>query len=66
MEQGRERETPGTRPGGARVTAHRLAGRLRRGLLAALAFRRVVPDYFGLVLSVDYLAMIVIGGLGSV
>ncbi|MGA5049998.1 branched-chain amino acid ABC transporter permease [Streptomyces cellulosae] len=36
------------------------------GVLLALAFRRVVPDYFGLVLSVDYLAMIVIGGLGSV
>ncbi|MZF86102.1 branched-chain amino acid ABC transporter permease [Streptomyces sp. SID5643] len=36
------------------------------GVLIALSFRRVVPDYFGLVLSVDYLAMIVIGGLGSV
>lgn len=36
------------------------------GVLLALAFRRVVPDYFGLALSVDYLAMIVIGGLGSV
>ncbi|MFD6314614.1 branched-chain amino acid ABC transporter permease [Streptomyces nigra] len=36
------------------------------GVLLALSFRRVVPDYFGLVLSVDYLAMIVIGGLGSV
>ncbi|MEU7415823.1 branched-chain amino acid ABC transporter permease [Streptomyces antibioticus] len=36
------------------------------GVLLALAFRRVVPDYFGLTLSVDYLAMIVIGGLGSV
>jgi branched-chain amino acid transport system permease protein len=36
------------------------------GVMLALAFRRVVPDYFGLVLSVDYLAMIVIGGLGSV
>ncbi|MEV4336998.1 branched-chain amino acid ABC transporter permease [Streptomyces sp. NPDC049590] len=36
------------------------------GALLALAFRRVVPDYFGLALSVDYLAMIVIGGLGSV
>ncbi|GGT16773.1 branched-chain amino acid ABC transporter permease [Streptomyces chromofuscus] len=36
------------------------------GALLALAFRRIVPDYFGLVLSVDYLAMIVIGGLGSV
>ncbi|MFE9936994.1 branched-chain amino acid ABC transporter permease [Streptomyces hirsutus] len=36
------------------------------GVLLALSFRRVVPDYFSLVLSVDYLAMIVIGGLGSV
>ncbi|MDU0304944.1 branched-chain amino acid ABC transporter permease, partial [Streptomyces sp. PAL114] len=36
------------------------------GVLLALVFRRVVPDYFSLVLSVDYLAMIVIGGLGSV
>ncbi|CAL9343115.1 branched-chain amino acid ABC transporter permease [Streptomyces sp. enrichment culture] len=35
------------------------------GVLLALAFRRVVPDYFSLALSVDYLAMIVIGGLGS-
>jgi branched-chain amino acid transport system permease protein len=36
------------------------------GVLLALVFRRVVPDYFSLALSVDYLAMIVIGGLGSV
>ncbi|CAL9337098.1 branched-chain amino acid ABC transporter permease [Streptomyces sp. enrichment culture] len=36
------------------------------GVLLALSFRRVVPDYFSLILSVDYLAMIVIGGLGSV
>ncbi|MFE0811702.1 branched-chain amino acid ABC transporter permease [Streptomyces sp. NPDC058848] len=36
------------------------------GVLLALSFRRVVPDYFSLLLSVDYLAMIVIGGLGSV
>ncbi|WP_425472415.1 branched-chain amino acid ABC transporter permease [Streptomyces hawaiiensis] len=36
------------------------------GVMLALSFRRVVPDYFSLVLSVDYLAMIVIGGLGSV
>ncbi|MFI8204903.1 alpha/beta hydrolase [Streptomyces sp. NPDC085937] len=36
MEQGRERGTPGTRPDGAEATAHRPAGRLRRGLLAAL------------------------------
>ncbi|WP_020660868.1 branched-chain amino acid ABC transporter permease [Amycolatopsis benzoatilytica] len=36
------------------------------GVLIALAFQRPVPDYFGLQLSVTYLAMIVIGGLGSV
>jgi branched-chain amino acid transport system permease protein len=36
------------------------------GVLLALAFQRVVPDYFGLLLSIDYLAMVVIGGLGSV
>ncbi|MFE9993182.1 branched-chain amino acid ABC transporter permease [Streptomyces avermitilis] len=36
------------------------------GVLLALVFRRIVPDYFGLALSIDYLAMIVIGGLGSV
>ncbi|MCX2969228.1 MULTISPECIES: branched-chain amino acid ABC transporter permease [Streptomyces] len=36
------------------------------GALIALAFRRIVPDYFGLTLSIDYLAMIVLGGLGSV
>ncbi|MBB2912975.1 branched-chain amino acid transport system permease protein [Streptosporangium becharense] len=36
------------------------------GVLIALVFQRTVPDYFGLLLSLDYLAMIVIGGLGSV
>jgi branched-chain amino acid transport system permease protein len=36
------------------------------GVLIALAFERPVPDYFDLVLSITYLAMIVIGGLGSV
>ncbi|WP_036323682.1 branched-chain amino acid ABC transporter permease [Microbispora sp. ATCC PTA-5024] len=36
------------------------------GVLVALVFQRVVPDYFGMLLSLDYLAMIVIGGLGSV
>ncbi|RKS76670.1 amino acid/amide ABC transporter membrane protein 2 (HAAT family) [Actinomadura pelletieri DSM 43383] len=36
------------------------------GILIALTARRVVPDHFGLVLSVEYLAMVVIGGLGSV
>ncbi|MFJ1967779.1 branched-chain amino acid ABC transporter permease [Streptomyces sp. NPDC087903] len=46
------------------VTSSMYAG--LAGVLLALAFRRVVPDYFGLALSVDYLAMIVLGGLGSV
>ncbi|GAA3597644.1 branched-chain amino acid ABC transporter permease [Nonomuraea rosea] len=36
------------------------------GVLLALVFQRTVPDYFGILLSLDYLAMIVIGGLGSV
>jgi branched-chain amino acid transport system permease protein len=36
------------------------------GVLVALAFQRPVPDYFSLTLSITYLAMIVIGGLGSV
>ncbi|MFG2613953.1 branched-chain amino acid ABC transporter permease [Streptomyces anulatus] len=36
------------------------------GALLALASQRVVPDYFSLMLSMDMLAMIVIGGLGSV
>ncbi|MCC5575493.1 branched-chain amino acid ABC transporter permease [Microtetraspora sp. AC03309] len=36
------------------------------GVLLALAFQRTVPEYFGMLLSLDYLAMIVIGGLGSV
>ncbi|UGY94354.1 branched-chain amino acid ABC transporter permease [Streptomyces gobiensis] len=36
------------------------------GVLLALAFQRTVPEYFGFILSLEYLAMIVIGGLGSV
>lgn len=36
------------------------------GALIALISQTVVPDYFSLALSIDYLAMIVIGGLGSV
>lgn len=35
------------------------------GVLLALAFRRIVPETFGLALAIEYLAMIVIGGLGS-
>lgn len=36
------------------------------GVLTALAFGRIVPDSFGLLVSLDYLAMIILGGLGSV
>lgn len=36
------------------------------GVLIALIFQRIVPETFGFVLSVDYLVMIVIGGLGSI
>ncbi|RAY12137.1 branched-chain amino acid ABC transporter permease [Actinomadura craniellae] len=36
------------------------------GVILALVFRQTVPDYFGIILALDYLAMIVIGGLGTV
>lgn len=36
------------------------------GVLFALTFSRIVPDTFGLDLSIQFVAMIVIGGLGSV
>jgi branched-chain amino acid transport system permease protein len=36
------------------------------GVLMALAFGRIVPNTFGLSMSVDFLVMIVIGGIGSV
>ena len=36
------------------------------GVLTALAFGRIVPNSFGFVLSVEFLVMVVIGGLGSV
>ncbi|GAA2450506.1 branched-chain amino acid ABC transporter permease [Streptomyces macrosporus] len=36
------------------------------GVLLALVFQQTVPEYFGFALSLEYLAMIVIGGLGSV
>ena len=36
------------------------------GVLLALAFGRIVPNSFGFVLSVEFLVMIVIGGLGSI
>ena len=35
-------------------------------MLLALIFARIVPESFGLDLSVEFLAMIVIGGLGSI
>ncbi|MEN8654691.1 branched-chain amino acid ABC transporter permease [Streptomyces sp. 21So2-11] len=36
------------------------------GVLLALVFQRTVPEYFGMILSLEYLAMIAIGGLGTV
>jgi branched-chain amino acid transport system permease protein len=36
------------------------------GVLLALIYGRIVPEAFGLGLSVEFLAMIVIGGLGSI
>jgi branched-chain amino acid transport system permease protein len=36
------------------------------GALIAITVLRVVPEYWGLALSLGYLAMVVIGGLGSV
>lgn len=36
------------------------------GVFLALAFGRVVPESFGFLYSVDFLVMIVLGGLGSV
>ena len=36
------------------------------GVFLALAFGRVVPDSFGFLLSIDFLVMIVVGGLGSI
>jgi branched-chain amino acid transport system permease protein len=36
------------------------------GVFLALAFGRIVPESFGFLISIDFLVMIVIGGLGSV
>src|SRR4051812_23815307 len=36
------------------------------GVFLPLAFGRIVPDSFGFLVSIDYLVMIVIGGLGSI
>ena len=35
------------------------------GVLLALAFGRIVPETFGIALAIDYLVMVVIGGLAS-
>lgn len=36
------------------------------GVLYALAYQRIVPESFGFLFSIDFLVMIVIGGLGSI
>lgn len=36
------------------------------GVMTALAFSRIVPESFGLALSIDMLVMIVVGGVGTV
>ena len=36
------------------------------GALLALAYGRIVPDSFGFVLSIEFLVMVVLGGLGSI
>src|SRR3954465_7572467 len=36
------------------------------GVFLALAFSRIVPDSFGFLYSIDFLVMIVLGGLGSI
>jgi branched-chain amino acid transport system permease protein len=36
------------------------------GALMALAYGRIAPDIFGIQLSIDFLVMIVLGGLGSI
>jgi branched-chain amino acid transport system permease protein len=36
------------------------------GVFLALAFGRIVPDSFGFLVSIDFLVMVVLGGLGSI
>jgi branched-chain amino acid transport system permease protein len=36
------------------------------GVFLALAFSRIVPESFGFLVSIDFLVMIVVGGLGSI
>jgi branched-chain amino acid transport system permease protein len=49
--------------GAAFLVSSMLAG--LGGVLLALAFRHIVPETFGVLLAIEYLAMIVIGGIGS-
>jgi branched-chain amino acid transport system permease protein len=49
--------------GSAFLVSSMLAG--LGGVLLALAFRHIVPETFGVLLAVEYMAMIVIGGVGS-
>jgi branched-chain amino acid transport system permease protein len=49
--------------GAAFLASSMLAG--LGGVLLALAFRHIVPETFGVLLAIEYLAMIVIGGVGS-
>jgi branched-chain amino acid transport system permease protein len=49
--------------GAAFLVSSMLAG--LGGVLLALAFRHIVPETFGVLLAIEYLAMIVIGGVGS-
>lgn len=36
------------------------------GVLTAVVFSYIVPEYFNLLLSINFLAMVIIGGLGSI
>jgi len=49
--------------GAAFLVSSMLAG--LGGVLLALAFRHIVPETFGVLLAIEYLAMVVIGGIGS-
>ena len=49
--------------GAAFLVSSMLAG--LGGVLLALAFRHIVPETFGVLLAIEYLAMVVIGGVGS-
>ena len=49
--------------GAAFLVSSMLAG--LGGVVLALAFHHIVPETFGVLLAIEYLAMIVIGGVGS-